>query len=63
MIIIVPLVVVLAIGVISVLVMILDTAASILGTEDVPEILTTLILVALIQGERYATGRVPTRAW
>jgi hypothetical protein len=58
--IIVPLIVVLTLGAISVLATVLDHITSIPSTKDVSKVLSNPDLATLIQGERYATGRVPT---
>jgi hypothetical protein len=56
MIIIVPLVVALVLGVISVLATVPNPVTSIPGMEDIPEILSTLTPAVLIRAERYAAG-------
>jgi hypothetical protein len=60
MVIVVPLVVMFMVGVISILVMILDLVACIIGTNGIPQVLSTLTLAALIQRERHVASRVPT---
>jgi hypothetical protein len=51
---------VVALGVISLLAMVLDPVVCIPITNDIPKVLSTL--TALIQREQYSTGRVPMRA-
>jgi hypothetical protein len=60
--IIVPLIVVLAIGMISILATILNPVASIHSMKKVLKDFSTLTLVMLIQRERSATSRVPSQA-
>jgi hypothetical protein len=62
MLIIVPLIAAFALSAISFLAMVLDPVTHVSGTNDVPQVLSTLTLVVLIRRERYAAGRVPTRA-
>jgi hypothetical protein len=56
MVIVVPLVVMFMVGVISILVMILDLVACIIGTNGIPQVLSTLTLAALIQRERHVAS-------
>jgi hypothetical protein len=55
---IVPLIMMLTFGVISILAMVHDPVVSVPSTKDIMKVLSTLTLVVLIRGEQYVVGRV-----